>query len=367
MSESQTNSSKTPTFRKEERRPLRYQLSIAFAMSLSWLFWAIPYPVRMSVADMLGMMFYRFSQTYRENVRSNVRQVLGQYATEQEIVAAVRSIFRTSARNFVDLLLVPRVSGSRLLRKADVRIEDWARIDEARALGKGVVLITGHIGCFDVIAQIIRAKGYDLTIVTGRTTSRFIFDGVTHLRSRHGNVLVEPTPSGVRHSYRALRRNEIAVFVTDRDFFQNGRQVSFFGRNTTLPPGAVRLARETGAVVVPIVSERIGRRHRMRTLEPFVIDRTSDIDRDINDGVQHVANTLEQAIRPNIRQWVMFQKVWPERPPGPVQVFPVGSPLESPLLERVASALPDIPPRRSRKRMMMAPARWVKKNVLRRP
>jgi KDO2-lipid IV(A) lauroyltransferase len=219
---------------------------------------------------------------------------------------------------------------------------DWKLIETALERGNGVILMTGHIGCFDFLGQAFVAKGYPLTIVTGRTTSRFIFDGVTYLRSSHGNSLVEPTPSGVRHSYRALRRNGITVIVTDRDFFQNGKPVEFFGKKTTLPPGAVRIARDTGATVVPVITKRIGQgRHRMSLLTPFTIEKTTDVDRDIDEGMQKVARVLEDCIRDNVDQWAMFQRVWPDQAPDPVRVFPVGSPLESPLLERVASALPE--------------------------
>ena len=93
-----------------------------------------------------------------------------------------------------------------------------------------------------------------MTVITGRTTSRFVFDAVTHLRQSHLVTMVEPTPAGVRRVIRALRRGEIAGFVTDYDFFQNGVPVTFFGRETTLPPGPIRIARDTGALVVPDVS-----------------------------------------------------------------------------------------------------------------
>ncbi|MGB3328042.1 MAG: hypothetical protein WBA46_03755, partial [Thermomicrobiales bacterium] len=336
MPEPTDDTRKRPTFRKEERNEFRYSLSIAFARVLSWLTWIVPLPLRLRFADGVGLLFYRFSPTYRANVQANVRQVIGPEGSDASVRGLVRSIFRTSGRNFADLLSMPHWDAKYFDTHLSVGTGSWSIIDSAREQGRGVILITCHVGCFDFIGQALGKRGYPLTIVTGRTTSRFIFDGVTFLRRSSGNHMVEPTPAGVRHTYRALKRNEVAVFVTDRDFFQNGRAVSFFGKRTTLPPGAVRIARDTGAIVVPVVSERAGLRHRIHIFDPFTVDRTRDIDTDIDRGLEKVAAALERGIGSHLEQWAMFQQVWPERPAGPIQVFPQGSPLESEILERVA-------------------------------
>lgn len=344
-----------PAFRKEERHEFRYRLSIGFATGFSWFAWAVPMPLRMLIADGFGLLFYVLSPTYRENVEANVRQVLPDGSSERVVRRTIRSIFRTSSRNFADVLTMPRWSDAYFAAHLEVGDGSWEIIDRARGLGNGVILVTCHAGCFDFIGQGLGRRGYPLTIVTGRTTSRFIFDGVTYLRSSSGNRMVEPTPAGVRHTYRALKRNEVTVFVTDRDFFQNGRSVMFFGKRTTLPPGAVRIARDTGAVVVPIVCERAGRQHRIHIFDPFTIEKTRDIDADIDAGMQRIADVLEVAISRHLPQWAMFQRVWPERPAGPIQVFPQGSPIESEILDRVVSALPERKPRSRKRRVMTWP------------
>jgi KDO2-lipid IV(A) lauroyltransferase len=241
----------------------------------------------------------------------------------------------------MDLITMSRESFQSIRQSVRWVDGDWATIENAIAQGRGVIFVTAHVGCFDFIGQLFRARGYKLTIVTGRTTSRFVFDGVTHLRGSRGNQMVEPTPGGVRQVIRALRRGECAVFLSDRDFFQNGRDVTFFGRQTTLPPGAVRIARDTGAMVVPIFSQRLKRGHILRIFEPFVVEKTKDVDADVARGLESLTRVLEDGISGNLDQWVMFQRVWLEEPPPPVRVFPAGSPLESELLEKVASAIPE--------------------------
>jgi KDO2-lipid IV(A) lauroyltransferase len=171
--------------------------------------------------------------------------------------------------------------------------------------------------------------------------------------------MVEPTPSGVRSVMRAVRRNEFAVFVADRDFFQNGYDVTFMGQETTLPPGPVRIARETGAPIIPILTRRVRRGHTVSFGEVFHVERTQDMKADLAVGMSRLVAALERWIISSLDQWVMFQRVWPEQKHVPVRVFPVGSPLESELLERVATALPEIEGRtgkRSREQGGSAPS-----------
>lgn len=331
-----------PTFRREDRDEFRTSLSIFIARVLSWLVLLLPGPVRKYIAVRAGSLAYRLSHGYRQNVESNVRVVTGRRTNDVEVRELTRAIFLTNALNFSDLLTLAWRSRRWFAKRSSIVAGSWDVIDKVREDGKGVILVSAHIGCFDFIGQAVAAHGYPLTVMTGRTTSRFVFDGVTWLRGRRGATLVEPTPSGVRTLIRALRRNEAAVLVADRDFFENGHEVTFFGQKTTLPPGAVRIARDTGAQIVPVFTRRTNSGHEVRILDPIRVERTRDVKADVERGMQQLVPVLEHGIASCLEQWVMFQRVWPEVAPDPIRIFPTGSPLESPLLEKVAQALPEI-------------------------
>ena len=116
--------------------------------------------------------------------------------------------------------------------------------------------------------------------------------------------------------------------------------MTLFGRETTLPPGAIRIARDTGALVVPMFPRRGPDGHELTVGEPFEVPKTADIDADVAAGMELLKSRLEAGIGANPDQWVLFQRAWPLAPAPPVRVFPVGSPLESELLKRVDAVLP---------------------------
>ena len=311
---------------KDPTKEFRYRLSIWLAQAFSWIVWILPPVVRNGFADVVAMGFFHFSRAYRDNVQSNLRQVLGDAASQTEVRKAARTVFRTSAHNFLDLMLVPRRTKNRLVNDVHLNSTDRASLDGLIADGKGVVIVTAHLGAFDYIGQGLHLLGYRLTIVTGKTVARFIYDGVVYLRSAKGAKMVEPTPSGVRQALKALRRGECVAFVSDRDYLQNGRELTFFGRKTTLPPGAIRMARDTGSPVQPIFTRRVKGGHEMRLFPSFLVPRTKNQDEDIAAGLQKLVAVLEAAIGSSPDQWVMFQRVWRDEPVDPVRAFPVGSP-----------------------------------------
>ena len=327
-------------YRRERPRQLRHRLSTAIADVVARGVYWLPDGVRDGVADRIGDLWIRLTPVYRANVIANLGQVLGPEASRPELEAKARDVFRMSARNFGELLRLRHLTPKQLIDLVPVPDKDVAVMNAAHERGQGVIIATAHMGAFDLLGHAIAARGVPMTVITGRTTSRFVFDGVTHLRHSHLVKMVEPTPGGVRRVIRALRQGEIAGFVVDYDFFQNGLPMTFFGRETTLPPGAIRIARDTGALVIPMFPRRGPRGHELRVGEPFEVAKTADIDADVAAGMEVLKSRLEAGIGANPEQWVLFQRAWPLEPALPVRVFPVGSPLESELLKRVDAVLP---------------------------
>lgn len=327
-------------FRREDPRLIRHRLATGLAAAASRIVTWLPDRLRDGIADLVGMIWIRMTPVYRANVMANIGQILGPDIAQRDLEQIARQVFRMSARNFGELLRLRHLTDEELAALVPISAHDLAVLSDARQRGQGVIIATAHMGAFDLLGHAIGAQGVPLTVITGRTTSRFLFDAVTHLRHGHNVSMVEPSPAGVRHVIRALRRGEVAGFVTDYDFFQNGAPVTFFGRETTLPPGPIRIARDTGALVIPMFPYRADGRHRLRVGEPFEVAKTADIDADVAAGMEVMKSRLEAGIGAAPEQWVLFQRAWPLEPSPPIRVFPVGSPLESELLKRVDAVFP---------------------------
>jgi KDO2-lipid IV(A) lauroyltransferase len=160
------------------------------------------------------------------------------------------------------------------------------------------------------------ASEFKPLVLTAPTVSPFFFAGVTYLRASMGTRLEIHSTSSVRDMVRELQRGGMIGMFADRDFTDLGWPVKLFDAETTLPVGHVKLARQTGAPLVPWFGLREHTTERRRgfsffSLEPIYIERTANREADIRCGLERVARIYESQISQAPDQWVMFQPVWP--------------------------------------------------------
>ncbi|MCC6943005.1 MAG: lysophospholipid acyltransferase family protein [Thermomicrobiales bacterium] len=301
-------------FRKSQRRDLTFYLAAEFAAVLSWLVRLTPDGLVDFIARRIGDLTYFRSKQWRANVESNLSHVLDLPSDAARIRRTARMVFQSNALNVATLLRSPHQGQNEFLRHLKLTRCGWDVLDDAMARKQGVIILTAHLGSFDTMGSAMRIRGYPMAALTARTTNRFAFEFVSFLRQSHNLELIEASSSGVREAISHLRAGKMLCLLSDRDFFLNGREIEFFGERTTLPIGAVRMARDTGASIVPVFIIRQGRQHMLMIEPAFTVEKTDDRNADIDLGMQRVVRTLENAIGLAPEQWVMFQRVWPEKP-----------------------------------------------------
>jgi KDO2-lipid IV(A) lauroyltransferase len=263
------------------------------------------------LSDRFGDLVWALVPAYRANVRANLSRAMGRPENSPDVRRLSRKVFQYSARNFFDLMRVALLSDDELRAAVYGSKESWDRLETARQAGKGGIIASAHFGAFDYTGQSIFIHGYPIISLTTRTVPEFIYRVVTLLRKSHGLTIEEATPAGVRQVLGAIRRGEFAGLIADRDFFQNGVEVDFFGEPTTLPTGPARIARDSGAPILAVFTKRLSKGYILTVEEPFYVERSDDARRDIRQAMQRIVAIFERQIRENPEQWVMFQRVWP--------------------------------------------------------
>jgi KDO2-lipid IV(A) lauroyltransferase len=192
---------------------------------------------------------------------------------------------------------------------------DDAVID-AIAAGRGAVVVTGHIGSWDIAAKGLRDKDCRVHVVMGREVDPATQQFVEEARARAGvNVIL--SDASVFSSLglvRALQRNEIVAIQLDRAARSGGvRTLPFLGAPAPFPSGPFVLARLAGAPVIPVFAPRIGRRHYgLHIGRPVDVPRNARGPAALDRVMLEVVTQLEAVVRRYPWQWFQFAPFWPE-------------------------------------------------------
>ncbi|OYU45150.1 MAG: lipid A biosynthesis acyltransferase [Burkholderiales bacterium PBB4] len=197
----------------------------------------------------LGWFAFLLSPTYRERLQANARQAgIERKAWLSSVGAAGKLVAE-----------LPR-----LWMGAPVPVV-WAGetcIEEALRVGKGILFLTPHLGCFEITAQAYAAKfgqhGSPITVLFRPPRQVWLKDLVESSRDRPGLKTTPTTLAGVKHMVRALKAGECVGLLPDQVPPEGlGEWVPFFGKPAYTMTLAVRLASQTGAVVLLAWGERL--------------------------------------------------------------------------------------------------------------
>ena len=274
----------------------------------------LPRRVWYRLADLLLPLVLAGWGGHVERASRNMRRVLGVGAPEREVRRRTSLAFRNYARYLIDLLWLE--GSTREEREAVTTIEGWDHVVEALARGKGMVLVTGHLGNWDLPAAVMAGRGYTVNVIVETLEPPAWNERVQAIRDSIGLRAI-PMETGVRELYAALGRNETVAVVFDRPLVDGGVPVRYFGAETRVPEGVARLALRTGAAVVGAVGVRRGDRIVTRVSPPFEVPATGDRQHDVRALTQAITCWLEGHVRQHPSQWFMFRDFWPaqtERP-----------------------------------------------------
>ena len=270
-----------------------------------------PLPPRIghALARRAGVLLYALSPRLRRILLHNLSHVLGAEASEEQVEAVARLACINIVKGHYDLFHLSRLSMDEIREMTEVQGLEY--VEEALAHGKGVVMISAHLGNMDVLGQVPLAYGVPFIAPVQHVQPERLFQYTLGLRRSHGMRLI-PADGPLMELVRALKRGEIVGLPCDRGIADNARTVDFFGLPARLPDGPVKLALRTGASLIAAFGLRLeDDTFRVQVEPPLELRRTGEMEADIEAGMDLVVKILERYISLHPDQWLVAAPVWP--------------------------------------------------------
>jgi KDO2-lipid IV(A) lauroyltransferase len=212
----------------------------------------------------------------------------------------------------------------RMTRYSPENTRDWLRTEglehylTAQARGKGVLIITGHMGAWELSSFYHSLMGHPMGMVIRRLDNRRLDEYVNGIRCLHGNYVVHKDDFG-RALLKAMHSGGTVGILMDTNMTPpQGEFVKFFGIDACTGTGLAHIARKTGAAVLPgfMFWEPDERRYVLHFGPEVEIPHTENVAADILEGTQRCTSVLESWIRRYPDQWLWIHRRWKTRPAG---------------------------------------------------
>ena len=230
------------------------------------------------------------------------------------VTRLARESYRHLGRTFIETALLDSL-GKDGLQKLVETVEGWEEIEEVMAKGKGAVLVTGHIGNWELAGAYVAARGVPLDAIV-RGMANPLFDAyLNNTREAIGMTIVHDSEA-VRRTPRSLRAGRAVAFVADQGVMGLASTfVPFFGRPAKTPRGAAVFALRFNVPVVFVVALRQPNGRYRIVVERIEAPQTGDRDRDVDAIVARFTQHLEKWVRAVPAQYFWQHRRWRRQPP----------------------------------------------------
>lgn len=266
--------------------------------TVSWLLDSAPAGLRRLFAEIGALLDFALSPGKRERVRRNLRSIGGSTGRSD-----VLGIFRHHAYNMVEMFASSRWNDEDVSRR--IEFADTSILDRALEEGKGIILVTVHIGNWELAAQYLGHRGYSMNVVAGVQMNRFLTGAVKRAKERQGIRVFNPEHS-YRKLFKALSSNGLVALLLDGDIFRGGTEIEIFSKRTMMPRGAVRLSARSGAPLIGGFCRRVGR-ERYRIHLEHIISAEESRRAPEEEMQKKLYRRIEDYISSNSDQWCIFR------------------------------------------------------------
>jgi len=232
-----------------------------------------------------------------------------------DIERIARASYEHLGRTSIETAILPSCSAAEIVDLFEA-VHGWDLVEQKLALGKGLIVVTGHLGNWELGGAYIAARGLPIDAVARHMANPLFDRYLTGTRQRIGMTVVHDEDA-VRRVPRGLRAGRVVAFLFDQGAVGLASTwVPFFGRFAKTPRGPAVFALRLGTPVMFGVALRRPSGRYQLSFEPIDVTDTGDREADVDRIVADYTQVLERWIRRAPEQYLWHHRRWKHQRPG---------------------------------------------------
>ena len=301
----------TPTAAPKKKHPPVHHVEYRLARMLEKAVSTLPEGGADAFGKHVGRLLHRMG-IRRELVEENLRLAFPEKDrdwVERTTLAAYEHLGREAAA----MMRLSKLDSRAVIERTTTI--GWEQMEAALSLGRGVLLVTGHYGNWEIAAASVAARGIPIAAIVRRQGNRLVDARLQDLRRNLGVETIYQGDAPTRVP-RILRKNGVVGIVGDQDARRKGLFVPFFGRPASTHRGPALFAMRLNAPVFSSIARRVSDTEVKYEVAGERVDyeRTGDLDADVEALTAELARRLERQIRIAPEQYFWFHRRWKSRP-----------------------------------------------------
>jgi KDO2-lipid IV(A) lauroyltransferase len=296
---------------------MRYVFESALLWIMGILFRALPSAVALAFGRQLGSLAFILAYKRRRLALRNMSLALGNEISPREQTEIVKRSFKHFGTLLSEFFQIPGLTPDSVSDIITFEGEEF--LDEALAQGKGVFILSSHVGNWDFMGAAFALRGYPLALITKKSRSEAINHLWMKYRADKGVKLL--VGRGImKESLKHLKDGGMVGFAIDQNARRDeGVFVPFFGREACTLTSLALLARRTGSPVIPIHTFRDGKGHHHIVIEkPMQHNPQPEQDQDVLERTREYTQWVEKVVRLHPEQWIWLHDRWKTKPKNEV-------------------------------------------------
>ena len=274
----------------------------------------LPRSVAYALAVLAARFAWRFSPLARPRLEFNLKVACPELENDKRELRRLSWLnFRNHAKAYADLMQLPTMSMQAM--RPLLKVKGLEYLEEARAIGKGVLVVSCHMGSYEVVSAIWSATLTPVSFFAEELEPRALFEWYRETRARLGISVLTLGHGGLRKVLQALHDKEMVITAIDRDITGTGHRMPFFGRPAPIPLGPAAIALRLGTPLFPVCVYRLPDDSYQAEGAPLVFAKdTGDSIGDQVRATQQVLRQIEAFIRSHPEQWHVPHRIWEGSP-----------------------------------------------------